>query len=47
MQRTLLKIKNYFDENEHKKLYCTGSRPCLFYRTAKVHKLGKERALLN
>ena len=41
IQRTLLKIKNYFDENEYKKLYCTGSRPDLFYGTAKVHKLGK------
>ena len=41
IQRTLLKIKNYFDENKYKKLYCTGSRPDLFYGTAKVHKLGK------
>ena len=41
IQRTLLKIKNYFDENEYKKLYRTGSRPDLFYGTAKVHKLGK------
>ena len=41
IQRTLLKIKNYFDEKEYKKLYGTGSRPGLFYETAKVHKLGK------
>ena len=29
----------YFDEKEYKKIQ--GSRPGLFYGTAKVHKLGK------
>ena len=45
MQRTLRKIKNYFDVNEYKKLYPTDSRPGLFYGTAKVHKLGKGEGL--
>ena len=45
MQRTLRKIKNYSDVNEYKKLYPTGSRPGLFYGTAKVHKLGKGEGL--
>ena len=45
MQRTLRKIKNYFDGKEYKKLYPTSSRPDLFYRAVKVHKLGKEEGL--
>ena len=45
MQRTLRKIKTYFDEKEYKKLYPTVSRPGLFYGTAKVHKLGKGEGL--
>ena len=28
-----------FDENEYKRMYPAGSRPGLFYTTAKVHKL--------
>ena len=39
MQRTLRKIKQYLDQNEYKRMYPTGSRPGLFYITAKVHKL--------
>ena len=39
MQRTLRKIKQHLDENEYKRMYPTGSRPGLFYTTAKVHKL--------
>ena len=39
MQRTLWKIKQHLDENEYKRMYPTGSRPGLFYTTAKVHKL--------
>ena len=39
MQRTLQKIKQHLDENEYKRMYPTGSRPGLFYTTAKVHKL--------
>ena len=39
MQRTLRKIKQHLDENEYKRTYPTGSRPGLFYTTAKVHKL--------
>ena len=39
MQRTLRKIKQHFDENEYKRMYPIGSRPDLFYTTAKVHKL--------
>ena len=42
MQRTLQKIKQYLDENEYKRMYPTGSRPALFYTTAKVHKLQNE-----
>ena len=45
MQSTLRKVKNYFDVNEYKKLYPPGSRPGLFYRTVKVHKLGKGEGL--
>ena len=45
MQRTLRKIKTYFDEKEYKKLHSTGSRPSLFYGIAKVHKLGKGEGL--
>ena len=39
LQRTLRKIKQHLDENEYKRMYPTGSRPGLFYTTAKVHKL--------
>ena len=39
MQRSLRKIKQHLDENEYKRMYPTGSRPGLFYTTAKVHKL--------
>ena len=39
MQRTLRKIKQHLDENEYRRMYPTGSRPGLFYTTAKVHKL--------
>ena len=39
MQRTLQKIKQRLDENEYKRMYPTGSRPGLFYTTAKVYKL--------
>ena len=45
MQRTLRKIKNYFDEKEYKKLYPTCLRPGLFYGTVKVYKLGKGEGL--
>ena len=45
MQRTLRKIKTYFDEKEYKKLYPAGSRPSLLYGTAKVHNLGKGKGL--
>ena len=38
MQRTLRNIKQHLDENEYKRMYPTGSRPALFYTTAKVHK---------
>ena len=37
--RTLRKIKQHLDENEYKRMYPTGSRPGLFYTTAKVQKL--------
>ena len=39
MERTLQKIKQHLDENEYKRMYPTGSRPGLFYTTAKVYKL--------
>ena len=39
VQRVLRKIKCYLQEKEYKKLYPTGSKPGLFYGTAKVHKL--------
>ena len=39
MQRTLRIIKKHLDENEYRRMYPTGSRPGLFYTTAKVHKL--------
>ena len=39
MLRTLRKIKQHLDENEYKKMCPAGSRPGLFYTTAKVHKL--------
>ena len=39
MQRVLKKIKCHLEEKEHKILYPTGSKPGLFYGTAKVHKL--------
>ena len=39
MQRVLGKIKCHLEEKEYKKLYPTGSKPGLFYGTAKVHKL--------
>ena len=38
MQRVLKKIKCHLEEKEHKILYPTGSKPRLFYGTAKVHK---------
>ena len=38
MQRVLKKIKCHLEEKEHKILYPTGSKPGLFYGTAKVHK---------
>ena len=39
MQHTLRTIKQHLYENEYKRMYLTGSRPGLFYTTAKVHKL--------
>ena len=39
VQRTLLKMKNKFDQNVYKKLYPSSSRPGLFFGLAKVHKL--------
>ena len=39
MQQVLRKIKCLLEEKEYKKLYPTGSKPELFYGTAKVHKL--------
>ena len=39
MLRTLRIIKKHLDENEYRRMYPTGSRPGLFYTTAKVHKL--------
>ena len=39
MQRILRKIKQHIDKNEYKRMYPTGSRPDLFYTTAKVHNL--------
>ena len=39
MQHVLRKIKCHLEEKEYKKLYPTGSKPGLFYGTAKVHKL--------
>ena len=38
IQRTLLKIKSKLSEQEHKKLYPTGSCPGKFYGTTKIHK---------
>ena len=37
MQHTLRKIKQHLDEKEYKRMYPTGSRPGLFYTTAKAH----------
>ena len=45
MLRTLRKIKQHLDENEYKRSYRTGSRPVLFYTTAKVHKLQSREGL--
>ena len=45
MQRTLRKIKPHLNENEYKRMYPTGSRPGLFYTTAKVHKLQSAEGL--
>ena len=42
MQLILRKIKQHIDENEYKRIYPTGSKPGLFYTTAKVHKLQNE-----
>ena len=39
MQRFPRKIKCHLEEKEYKKLHPTGSKPELFYGTAKVHKL--------
>ena len=39
MQRVPRKIKCHLEEKQYKKLYPTGSKPGLFYGTAKVHKL--------
>ena len=39
IQRILRKIKCHLEEKEYKKLYPAGSKPGLFYGTAKVHKL--------
>ena len=39
IQRILRKIKCHLEEKEYKKLYPTGSKPGLFYGTAKVNKL--------
>ena len=39
MQRILRKIKQHIDKNEYKRMYHTGSRPDLFYTTAKVQQL--------
>ena len=45
VRRTLRKIKNVLSEDDYKKLYHTGSRPGLFYGTAKVHKLQSNQGL--
>ena len=37
MQRVPGKIKCHLEKKEYKKLYPTGSKPGLFYGTAKVH----------
>ena len=39
MQRILRKIKQHIDKNEYKRMYPKGSRPDLFYTTAKVQQL--------
>ena len=39
IQRVIWKIKCHLEEKEYKKLYATGSKPGLFYGTAKAHKL--------
>ena len=39
IQRILGKIKQHLDQNEYKRMYPTGSRPGLFYTTAKLQKL--------
>ena len=43
VQKTLRKIKHKFEDNEYSKLYPTGSRPGLFYRTPKVHKIQQQQ----
>ena len=45
--RTLRKIKQHLDENEYKRMYPTGSRPGLFYTTAKVYKLQSGPGFMN
>ena len=43
VQQTLRKIKHKFEENDYKKLHSTDSRPGLFYRTPKLHKLQQQQ----
>ena len=45
VQQTFRKIKNVLNENDYEKLYSTGSRPDLFFVTAKVHKLQNNQGL--
>lgn len=42
VQELLLSMKGKFDATTYRKLYPTGSRPGLFYGTAKVHKLPQD-----
>ena len=45
MQRILRKIKQHIDKNEYKRMHPTGSRPDLFYTTAKVQQLQSREEL--
>ena len=47
MQCTLRKIKQHLDKNQYKRMYPTGSRPGLFYTTAKVTSYKVEMHLMN
>ena len=47
VKQLLWSMKNKFDAMTYKKLYPTGSRPGLFYGTAKVHKLSENRSTVN